>query len=377
MPPIATSAPNDYSRFDSDDFLKYRAPSNTQNTSNYPFNYPSYSNEEQPSSWLHGTDFNSMAGDLLTSSKPADFSYGNMSGIGQLNLDEIKIGDETMENVLKALDPAGSGGGAGSSSFLNGLNLDSSFTQKNNSSRAYTSGAYTSGPYTSGYSANNNTNTNTNTSANANNNNTAYTPYSTADYLKPANRSNIIKSHNSQAQKVSFQHPPTSQFFSPSNDASFVNMTLPAMDTSIIFSDKPKVPGYGGDRNYSSSSTVNQNKEKDQFVSFAVQQYRMLAAMNPEMMRSPENTEELAERETFKYWGKLFIEERERQARIVLNLQKALTEALSGSAAKGPNVMAHLGAITGDFELETIGKYADQCRKRSQMIQSYFHSKRH
>ena len=102
----------------------------------------------------------------------------------------------------------------------------------------------------------------------------------------------------------------------------------------------------------------------------------MLAGMSPELMRSPDNIDELSDRETFKYWSKLFIEERERHARIVLNMQKALTEALSGAAAKGPNVMAHLGAATGDFELESIGKYADQCRKRSQMISSYFNHKR-
>lgn len=275
-----------------------------------------------------------------------------------------------MENVLKALDPSGNksttttnssvyngtgyngsnyntASGNPSSTFLNGLNLDSSFTMKPTSSKL---------------------------------------KYDNFDYLKPTNRSNIIKSHNNSnnynnnlnTNKVSFQQPPTSQFFS-SPDESFVNMTLPAMDTSLIFSDKRNIrtsTTATGSNNLKSAVPAYSSSEKEQFVSFAVQQYRMLAGLNPEMMREPENLEELADRETFKYWAKLFIEERERQARIVLNLQKALTEALSGSAAKGPNVMTHLGAATGDFELETIGKYADQCRKRSQMISSYFNNKK-
>lgn len=254
-----------------------------------------------------------------------------------------------MENVLKALDP--SEHGKSSSSFLNGLNLDSSFTF----------------------------NKRPNTNANHNNN-------STYDYLKPTNRSNIIKNHVNRSTatngaSVTFQHPPTSQFFS-SPDESFVNMTLPAMDTSLIFSDSQKrsYPSFKpSGSNRSSTSTPAAYplaSEKEQFVSFAVQQYKMLAGMNPEMMRSPDNLEELSDRETFKYWARLFVEERERQARIMLNMQKALTEALSGAAAKGPNVLVHLGAATGDFELETIGKYADQCRKRSQMISSYFNHKR-
>lgn len=254
-----------------------------------------------------------------------------------------------MENVLKALDPSSTNVNTSTgNSFLNGLNLDSSFTTNNNNKKL-----------TNNF-----------------------------DYFKPPNRSNIIKSHTA-AQKatnsVSFKHPPTSQFFS-SPDESFVNMTLPAMDTSMIFSDSSKkrpttntaVPSFNTNSNSSGinpNTAQHQSKEKEQFINFAVQQYRMLAAMNPEMMRSPENLEDLADRETFKYWGKLFIEERERQARIVLNMQKALTEALSGSAAKGPNVMAHLGAATGDFELETIGRFADQCRKRSQMISQYFNNK--
>lgn len=241
-----------------------------------------------------------------------------------------------MENVLKALDPSSNTNPNGNvnhhnnnnNSFLNGLNLDTSFSRK----------------------------------------------ASNFDYFKPTNRSNIIKSHTAKAtNSVTFQpQPKTSQFFS-SPDESFVNMTLPAVDTSIIFSDsKNPIKKYG---NSVPSFKDVQSREKEQFINFAVQQYRMLAAMNPEMMRSPDNLEELADRETFKYWAKLFVEERERQARIVLNMQKALTEALSGSAAKGPNVMAHLGAVTGDYELETIGRFADQCRKKSQMISQYFNNK--
>lgn len=105
--PIATgnsSAPNDY------EFMKYRGPTNGNSTA-----YPSYSEiefgtgkngfepseyknafepststsayYEQPSSWLHGTDFNSMAGDLFSSKNKNENSFGNLS----LNLDQIKI----------------------------------------------------------------------------------------------------------------------------------------------------------------------------------------------------------------------------------------------------------------------------------------------
>lgn len=253
-----------------------------------------------------------------------------------------------MENVLKALDPSISNNNQTSytsantgNSFLNGLNLDTSFTSNNKKS-------------------------NTN-----------------FDYFKPTNRSNIIKSHAAQKlNSVSFKHPPTSQFFS-SPDESFVNMTLPAMDTSMIFSDSSKkrtsavasVPNFNNNNNNLQQNIHQTSREKEQFINFALQQYRMLAAMSPEMMGTPDNLDELADRETFKYWAKLFIGERERQARIVLNMQKALTEALSGSAAKGPNVMAHLGAASGDFELETIGRFADQCRKKSQIISQYFNNK--
>jgi hypothetical protein len=258
-----------------------------------------------------------------------------------------------MENVLKALDP-NSGNANANYSNLNGLNLDSSFTGKKYSS--------------------------------------------TDDYDRFAKtrnsnnyRANIIKSHNTSSKPVSFQDAP--MFFS-SPDESFVNMTLPALDTSLLFSEQTSKFNNSNNNNsgiYNSKQgrnaplppSFNENaprksieREKEQFVSFAVQQYRMLAAMNPEMMREVENVEELAERECFKYWAKLFVEERERQARIVLNMQKALTEALSSSASRGPNVMTHLGAATGDFELETIGRYADQCRKRSQMISNYFNTRK-
>ncbi len=70
------------------DFMKYRGPSTSTN-------YPSYTTASDPlmeqptSSWLHGNDFNSLAGDLF-SSAPDDLSYGNLSGIN-LNLDQFKI----------------------------------------------------------------------------------------------------------------------------------------------------------------------------------------------------------------------------------------------------------------------------------------------
>lgn len=295
-----------------------------------------------------------------------------------------------MENVLKALDP-NNGRQSDAFNYTNNNSSGYGFTSYNNFNNSAASGPAppTGSSFLNGL--------NLDTSFTAAKPRTSYN----FDYLKPTNRSNIIKSHNStntnNSNKVSFQHPPASQFFS-SPDESFVNMTLPAMDTSLIFSDKSNkkttatatatTSGYNfGNTNLQYKSHHNNNpsvpgyssssaREKEQFVSFAVQQYRMLAGLNPEIMRDPENIEELADRETFKYWSKLFIEERERQARIVLNLQKALTEALSGSAAKGPNVLTHLGAATGDFELETIGKYADQCRKRSQMISNYFNSKK-
>lgn len=108
MPPMATSTSvnpnNEY------DFMKYRAPTyNNGNQSNIPASnpndynlinsgssyYPSYEDYpnfgagmEQPSSWLHGADFNSTAGDLFTTSKQQNEpSFGNLS----LNLDQIKI----------------------------------------------------------------------------------------------------------------------------------------------------------------------------------------------------------------------------------------------------------------------------------------------
>ena len=101
-----TSAPNDFARYQpSDDFFKYRAPLNTA-TTGYPsyatdsdFNgksafepslYGATGNLEQPSSWLNGNDFNSMAGELFTSKSGAvggENSFGNLS----LNLDQIKI----------------------------------------------------------------------------------------------------------------------------------------------------------------------------------------------------------------------------------------------------------------------------------------------
>ena len=280
-----------------------------------------------------------------------------------------------MENVLKALDPKikNSSSNEFFSNNLNGLNLDSSFNTKKFSNHNF------------------NTKTNTRYNENISNNNN-----NNFDYFKPTNRSNIIKSHNAAKQQnnhnnFNFQKsmPASTQFFS-NPDESFVNMTLPAMDASMIFSsDKPaKVPNFKTTKGYSNNKDVHNNNiinntntnaynnEKEQFVSFAVQQYRMLAFMNPEMMQSPENIEELADRETFKYWGKLFVEDRERQARIILNMQKALTEALSASAGKGPNVLSHLGAATGDLELENIGRYADHCRKNSQMISNYFQRKK-
>lgn len=95
MPVASSSAPNDFSS----DFMKYRGPtSNTNVGSSYPSygefdfggksafepsNYTS-NNLEQPSSWLHGNDFNSMAGDLFSTKEN---SFGNLS----LNLDQIKI----------------------------------------------------------------------------------------------------------------------------------------------------------------------------------------------------------------------------------------------------------------------------------------------
>ena len=100
---MATTS-NDY------DFMKYRAANYGNNATNISSSagngdyqggmggdgsyYPSYeeypnfgAGMEQPSSWLHGSDFNSLAGDLFTSKPQADPSFGNLS----LNLDQIKI----------------------------------------------------------------------------------------------------------------------------------------------------------------------------------------------------------------------------------------------------------------------------------------------
>ena len=113
---MATSTTNEY------DFMKYRAPAYTNSatttipapsssTSEYPginngnnSYYPSYdeysnfgAGMEQPSSWLHASDFNSTAGDLFTTKTPQNEpSFGNLS----LNLDQIKIVSEEGLGVL-------------------------------------------------------------------------------------------------------------------------------------------------------------------------------------------------------------------------------------------------------------------------------------
>lgn len=75
------------------DFMKYRAPTNATTNGNHNSSvYPSYNSIEidQPTSWLHGNDFNSLTEDLFPTGNGNDFSYGNLSGIN-LNLDQIKI----------------------------------------------------------------------------------------------------------------------------------------------------------------------------------------------------------------------------------------------------------------------------------------------
>lgn len=272
-----------------------------------------------------------------------------------------------MENVLKAFDSDHKSEYPDINRALNGLNLDSSFTTKK----------YTNYDLDKKYG--------TSTFADIETGPSAYKPrYSSFDaHDRPVNRSSIIKSHQNQSERktssVSFQ--PHAQFFSPDN--SMLNMTLPNVDASVLLSDDfsasrreeakfDKFSGFKGNKTTSSSSS----NERDQFLAFAAQQYRILASMNPEMMQAPSSIEDLADRETFKYWARLLIEERERQARIVLNLQKALTEALSSAAANGPHTMTHLGAASGDAELEDIGRFADLCRKRSQVIADYMNNKR-
>ena len=95
MPPIA------FEDDSANSFLKYRAPvASSTSTSfnpisdNFNNNY-NYNDFEQPSSWLHGTDFNSMAGDLF-STKSAASGNGVINGQSDLsalnlNLDQIKI----------------------------------------------------------------------------------------------------------------------------------------------------------------------------------------------------------------------------------------------------------------------------------------------
>lgn len=273
-----------------------------------------------------------------------------------------------MENVLKTFDSEPRNDYGDISRALNGLNLDSSFTTKKYSNydldKKYGSSTFAdveTGP-------------------------SSYRPrYSSFDtYDRPANRSSIIKSHQSQQpeRKASVTFQPQAQFFS-SPDNSMLNMTLPNVDASVLLSEdflaarreESKLDKFGnGVRKPVSSASLT--SEKDKFLSFAAQQYRILASMNPEMMQVPSSIEDLADRETFKYWARLLIEERERQARIVLNLQKALTEALSSAAANGPHTLTHLGAAAGDVELEEIGRFADLCRKRSQLINEYANTKR-
>ncbi len=273
-----------------------------------------------------------------------------------------------MENVLKAFDSDSK-----SSEYpdinraLNGLNLDSSFTTKK----------YSNYDLDKKYG--------TSTFADLETGASTFKPrYSSFDapLERPVNRSSIIKSHQSHPERkssVSFQ--PQAQFFS-SPDNSILNMTLPNVDASALLSDdfsasrreQQKLDKYGGFKTSTTSSALA--NDRDQFLAFAAQQYRILASMSPEMMQAPSSIEDLADRETFKYWARLLIEERERQARIVLNLQKALTEALSSSAANGPHTMAHLGAASGDSELEDIGRFADLCRKRNQVINEYLNNKR-
>lgn len=274
-----------------------------------------------------------------------------------------------MENVLKAFDSDSktSADYPDINRALNGLNLDSSFTTKKYSNydldKKYGTSAF----------------------ADLETGSSTFKPrYSAFDapLERPVNRSSIIKSHQSQPERkasVSFQ--PHAQFFA-SPDNSLLNMTLPNVDASVLLSDdfsasrreQQKLDKYGGFRKPSSSGAFA--NERDQFLAFAAQQYRILASMNPEMMQAPSSIEDLADRETFKYWARLLIEERERQARIVLNLQKALTEALSSAAANGPHTLTHLGAASGDAELEDIGRFADLCRKRSQAINDYINNKR-
>lgn len=333
-----------------DDFLRYPThsssyDSNNNNTNNHNgSNMNNSNNGNNISSWLQGNDFSfgGLTGHGHAGSSAVDSSIS--PNLSSLNLDQIRIGDDTMENVLKALDPE-------KTSTINGLNLDSSFIAPK---------------YTN----------------NTNNNNNNF------------NRSNIIRSHQStrqqhhhhqpQQQGVQFQNKP--HFFS-SPEHSIVNMTLPSMlvdePSFLIGNNSKSVPKYSNsnnsnNNNYGNSSSNNNsiNKDKEQFVSFAVQQYRMLAAMNPEMMRAPENVDDLANRDTFKYWAKLFVEEQDRQCRIVQNLQRALTEALTnGHVPTSPHLLSHLGAASGEPDIEEIGRFADQCRKRSQIISNYMKNK--
>ncbi len=266
-----------------------------------------------------------------------------------------------MENVLKAFDSGSKPNNYSDiNRALNGLNLDSSFTIKKYSNydldKKYNAGIYTD--LETGASGHR-------------------SRFSSLDaHERPVNRSSIIKSHQSQSAAkgpVSFQ--PTAHYFT-SPETSMAPVDASALLSDDYFTSRREESKLGKVGPFKKPSAAALQSERDQFLAFAAQQYRILASMNPDMMRAPASVEDLADRETFKYWARLLIEDRERQARIVLNLQKALTEALSSAAATGPNSLSHLGAATGDAELEDIGRFADQCRRRNQLIGDYFQRKR-
>jgi hypothetical protein len=277
-----------------------------------------------------------------------------------------------MENVLRALDsdmPSGEdalggyGSGAGNGSrALNGLNLDTSFSLKKYSDYDFKPRKHSIVD-----------------TSNLFNNDRSFAP--------STNRSHIIKSHQAakenvagsfggKGNNVTFQRPAAQFFTSP--DASLANLTLPTVDASLLLSDdlntaRKEASKLGVVRGQGRTA-INLDREKDLFLTFATQQYRALASLNPEALQQPQTIDELAGHEAFKYWGRLLVEDRERQARIILNLQKALAEALSAAVSGGPNVLTHLGKAATEYDptAEDIGRYADRCRKRHQHIYSFF-----
>lgn len=351
-------------------------------------NYPDLSfSEFKPALEFSGVDFEGPA-------RGAAHADANLSHV---NFDQMRIGEQTMENVLKALDAGAPHADAAAStgyyaplqtsyqrprSFagdplsrsISGLNLDSSFAsrryagydlQPRKHSILDTSNLFSEHAALPGAGP-------------------AHAPldksgqHGVAPPGPASNRSDLIRSHQSGRGTwgragVSFQQPPAQFFASPEDSLGGAGL-LP-VDASVLLSGdagaaQREAQKLGG---RAPPAAVDLNREKELFLQFAAQQYRTLAQMHPDAARAPQSLQDLADRDAFRYWGRLLVEDRERQARVVLNLQKALTEALSGAAGAGPRALTHLGKAAAhvDESAEDVGRYADRCRRRYQAIHDF------